>query len=386
MANTLTNLIAIIYQAIDRVSREQVGLIGAVFKNSSAELAAVNQSIVYPLAPASAAQDITPAVTSPDGGDQVIGNGSLTISKSRGVPIRWNGEEQKAGLNSGWYAQLLQNQFVQAMRTLTNEVESDLALLYKKFSRAYGTAGTAPFGTANDLSDFAQVKKILLDNGCGETDLRMVLGTTAAANMEGKQSGLFKANEAGTDALLRDGAVAKVQGFNLGKSAQIKDHTKGTGANYLTNLAETLAIGATTIAADTGTGTIVAGDVVTFEGDANKYLVTTALSGGSFTIAAPGLRQTLADGVAITVGNAYAANMAFDRNAIHLITRAPALPVGPDGKPADAADDVAYVTDPISGLVFQVTMYRQFRQVLYMVGLAWGQGCVKPEDGVVLLG
>lgn len=386
MANTLTNLLSIIYLAIDQVSREQVGLIGAVFRNSSAELAAVNQSIVYPLAPASAAQDITPAVAAPDAGDQTIGNGSLTISKSRGVPIRWNGEEQKAGLNSGWYAELLKNQFVQAMRTLTNEVESDLGLLYKQFSRAYGTAGTAPFGTANDLSDFAQTKKILLDNGAGETDLRLVLGTTAGAELEGKQSGLFKANEAGTDALLREGIITRVQGFGLGKSAQIKAHTKGTGADYLTNNVAGYAVGATTIAADTGTGTILAGDVVTFAGDANKYLVTTALSGGSFTIAAPGLRQTLADGVAITVGNAFTANMAFDRNAIHLITRAPALPIGPNGQPADAADDIAYVTDPISGLVFQVTMYRQFRQVLYMVGLAWGQGCVKPANGVVLLG
>jgi hypothetical protein len=357
-----------------------------VFKNSSAELAALNQSITYPLAPASAAQDITPAVTAPDAGDQTIGDGSLVISKSRGVPIRWNGEEQKAGTNSGWYAQLLQNQFAQAIRTLTNEVESDLGLLYKKFSRAYGTAGTAPFGTANDLSDFAQVKKILLDNGCGEGDLRMVLGTTAGANMEGKQSGLFKANEAGTDALLREGMITRVQGFGLGKSAQIKNHTKGTGAGYLVNNVAGYAVGATTIAADTGTGTIVAGDVAVFEDDTNKYLVTSALSGGSFTIAAPGLRQPLADGKTITVGNAYAANMAFDRNAIHLITRAPALPVGPDGRPADAADDVAYITDPISGLVFQVTMYRQYRQVLYIVGLAWGQGCVKPEDGVVLLG
>ena len=42
-----------------------------------------------------------------DEGDQTIGTSSMTISKSRKVPIRWNGEEQKSGINSGWYATLL---------------------------------------------------------------------------------------------------------------------------------------------------------------------------------------------------------------------------------------------------------------------------------------
>lgn len=388
MANTLTGLIPLIYQAVDVVSRELVGLIGASFRNSSAELAALNQDITYPLASARSAIDITPAVTSPDAGDESVGSGKLTITKSRGVPVRWNGEEQTAVQGTGVYDRLVINQFAQAMRTLTNEVESDLAALSKKFSRAYGTAGATPFGTAADLSDFSQPKKILLDNGCPESDLHLVVGTTASAQMEGKQSNLFKVNEAGTADLLREGIITRLQGFGLGKSAQIQTHTKGTGANYVTNTpaAATLPVGTTAIPVDTGTGTIVAGDVVTFAGDDNKYLVTSALSAGSFTIAAPGLRQPLADGVAVTVGNSYTANMVFARHAMHLITRAPKLPTGPGGRPADAADDIAYITDPISGLTFQVTMYRQFRQVLYIVGLAWGVGCVKPEHTAILMG
>ena len=71
----------------------------------------------------------------------------------------------------------------------------------------------------------------------------------------------------------------------------------------------------------TGTGTILAGDVVTFAGDSNKYVVATAFSGGSFTINAPGLRAALADNTAITVGNTAAQNVAFDRNSILLATR-----------------------------------------------------------------
>ena len=83
--------------------------------------------------------------------------------------------------------------------------------------------------------------------------------------------------------------------------------TKGTGAGYLVNNVAGYAIGATTIAADTGTGTIIVGDLVQFGGDdTNIYTVTSALSGGSFQIA-NGLLQTLVDNTTITIYSSYTA-------------------------------------------------------------------------------
>jgi len=376
MANTLTNLTPDLYEALDTVSRELVGMIPAVTLDANAERAAKGQTIRSAVAPSSAAADITPAQKAPDTGDQIITNKTLSISKSRGVAIRYNGEEQR-GLNTGpGYNSILQNQFAQAMRTLTNEVEADLTALYAQASNAYGTPGTTPFGTAGDFSDASFALKLLKDNGAPLTGNQLVVSSAAGASMLGLQS---RTDVQGNDSMLRQGVMLSTAGMDIRESAQINAHTKGTGASYITD--GTYAVGATAITIDGGTGTVLAGDVVTFAGDANKYVVETALAGGVVTLAAPGLKASLADGVAMTVGNAYAANMAFNRDAIVLVTRAPARPVE-----GDLAEDVMLMTDPRSGITFEVSMYKEYRQVHFEVALAWGVSAIKPEHMGILLG
>ncbi|MDE2399284.1 MAG: P22 coat - protein 5 family protein, partial [Burkholderiales bacterium] len=238
MANTLTSLIPTIYESLDIVSRELVGMIPAVARDTSGERAALNQTIMVPIAPVNALQDNTPAVTAPNEGDQTVGNVSMTISRSKHAPIRWNGEEQRGLINAGSYAGLLKNQFAQAFRSLVNQIELDLfTTAYQNASRAYGTAGTTPFGTAGDMSDLAQTRKILDDNGAPQYDLHLVLGSAAVANLRGKQSLLLKVNESGSDVLLRQGSITDLplEGFRVHNCGQISQVTKGTGASYVTS-------------------------------------------------------------------------------------------------------------------------------------------------------
>ncbi len=386
MANTLTSLIPTMYEALDVVSRELVGYIPAVSRSSTVEKAALNQSVLVPITRANTLANNTPGVTAPNTGDQTVDNVSVTISKSMHAPIRWNGEETKGMQNAGTFNTVMRDQFTEAFRAIANQVEIDVAALSIKASRAYGTAGTAPFGTAGDLSDSAQTLKILDDNGAPRSGRQLVLNTGAMANLRGKQNVLFKVNEAGTDTLLREGIVGRLQSFDLRDSAGPALFTKGTNSGATTNTAG-YAIGATVITlASAGTGTILAGDVITFTGDSNKYLVTSGdtdvSNGGTITLAAPGLRQAIpTSATAITTGANYTANLAFSRNAIVLATRMPATPDG-----GDMADDRMTVTDPVSGLSFEVAIYRQYRQIHIEVGMAWGYEMVKPEHAVVLLG
>jgi hypothetical protein len=382
MANTLTSLIPDLFAALDVVSRELVGFIPAVTMDAGVERAAVGQQVRVPITPAAAAENITPGQLPPDTGDQTIDNTPITISKARAVPFRWTGEEQR-GVNTGpGYQSIRVQQAAQAMRTLTNEIEADVASTYIRTSRAHGTAGTAPFGTTPALGDAANVLKILKDNGAPGGDLHNIIDTAAGVSLRSLTQ-LTKANEAGDQAsFLRQGVILPIFGMDIRESAQVKLHTKGTGTAYTTTAAG-FAVGVTSIPLITGTGTIVAGDVVTFAGDTNKYIVETGIAApGTIVLAKPGLRVAIpAAATAVTVGNNYRANMAFHRSAIVLATRPPALP-----EEGDMAVDRMLITDPRSGLTFEVAKYLQYRRVRYEIACAWGQALIKPEHTAILLG
>ncbi len=387
MANTLTNLIPDLHEALDVVSRELVGMIPAVRRDTNVARAAVNENVYVPITPAASSANNTPAVTAPDTGDQTIGSTAVTISKSKHVPVRWNGEETKGLQNSGLFSSIQADRFYQGMRTLVNEIDADLwAAAYVKSSRAYGTAATAPFGTAGDFSDFAEVAKILDVNGCPTGDRQLVLGHSAIANLRGKQSILFKANEAGSSDMLRDGMTDRIQNFAIRHSHAVGVHTKGAGTGY-DFVSGGEAIGQTTLSLEGGTVNttgIKAGDIITHAGDSvNKYVVNTGLTAtsGDIVIGDPGLLIAGVDANELTIGNSYTANLAFDRNAVILATRMPAMPEG-----GDSAEDVVQVMDDRTGLMFEVALYKQFLQNVYHVRVAWGCAAIKSAHIATLIG
>lgn len=382
MASTLNDLIPDLYEALDVVSRELTGFIPAVSRNSNIERAALGQEVRVPVTAEETAADNTPAVNAPDTGDTVVDNVAVTISKSKHVPVRWNGEQTRGLQNAGTFSSIQADRFYQAMRTLVNEIEKDLWLeAYKNASRAYGTAGTTPFGTAADLSDFAGVLGILEQNGAPTNDLQLVLGHAAIGNMRGKQSGLFKVNEAGSSDMLRNGMTDRIMNMAIRHSHQVGQHTKGTGADYVTS--GSTAVGVSDVALVTGTGTVLAGDIATFAADTNsKYVVGKGVTAaGTISLNKPGARVVIPTANALTLGASYTPNVAFARSAIVLATRAPALPEG-----GDAADDTIMITDPLTGLSFEVAVYRQFLQTAYHVRLAWGFRAVKSAHIALLAG
>lgn len=387
-ANTLTNLIPSLYAGLDTVSREQAGYIPAVYRDSTAERAAVGQSIIYHVAGPGNVDDVTPAMAIPEPTGQTIGNDSLTISKARVAEFGFVGEE-KVGLMTGpGYNVVQADMFSQALRLLTNEVETDLAVAaHAGVSRSFGDPATALFATS--INGVSQVGKILTDNGAPNSERQVVVDTTTGAALR-TLYGINTDRDYSRVPFAEQGVLITPHGMAIRETGQPQSHTGGTAASATTTAAG-FAVGITSIPlASAGTGTILAGDMITFAGDARQYMVVTGeadvSTGGTVVLQSPGLMQAIpGSATAITVvgvgvnTNYDVGGVAFYRNAIVLVARAPALPEG-----GDLATDRFMMTDPRSGLAFEVSVYKGYRKVRFEVALAWGVKVAQPRHTALL--
>lgn len=379
-ANTLTGLIPSLYAGLDIVSRELVGFVPAVTRNLTTERAAVGQTVTYPIVPPATLDDVVPSNIIPDPADKAIGTNTLTITKAKAAAFGVTGEET-LGLGSTWQT-VQADLFAQGLRTLVNSIELDLAAEAAANASLVYTAPGGGLFSGDKMTDAAQIRKLLDDNGAPATGRALIGNTTTGANLRSMYN-LTRANEAGSTLTLRDGELLDLLGFSVHETGQVVNQTAGTAASATTN-ASGYAIGAKTITlASAGTGTFVKGDIVSFAGDTRKYVVavgdTDVSNGGTITLTT-GLRQAIpASATAITRNASYSAQaVAFSRDALVLAARAPALPPG-----GDAARERMMLTDPRSGMTFEVSVYEMYRKLRYEVACAWGVKAIK-SDHIVL--
>lgn len=368
--NVLTDLAADIYKAADTVGRELVGAIPSATVNSGTEQAAIGQTIRSHFTRQPQVVDIVPSMTIPEGNDQTIDNKTMELTKQRGVQIPWTGEDVKFVDGGSGFETVYGDQIAQAMRAIANEAEADLCgEIYKNASRSVGTPGTTPFDTSFD--HVAELRQILVDNGMPTDGMSTIILNTAAGTKLRNLAQLQKVNESGNDLLLRQGALLDLQGLMLKESHGVVNHVAGTGAaTYRVNGAA--AKGAKSLDLDTGSGTIVAGDILTIGN--HNYVVAVALTGGTVILNDPGLVEDIADNAVVTVGANRVANFAFHKSAAEIAFRAPATPPG-----GDEAEDVMFVQDPFSGLVFAIFVYKGYKKAMFEVSAVWGYRAWKDE-------
>lgn len=376
MNGGLDELIPDVFVALDKVSREIIGILPAMTIDAQASQAAVGQEITWGITEPSVGEDFVPGQLPPDTGFQSFDNDGFTIEKSRQYPFKWTGEERR-GLNNGGQGQLSlqQQQIAQAFRAAINEMEAyAYGKVRAKISRAVGTVGTNPFAT--DIKNAAAVRQILVDNGTPNAGWTLIMDTNASTDLLDVNT---KVNEAGTDEFVRNGTFADFFGGAMKESSGITSVAVGTGTAYQTNLVGGYPVGTTNIALDTGSGTILAGDLVTFAGDTHIYGVR-SYAAGVLQLNSPGLRKTLADNVVMTILGAGPRNLAIQPGYALLATRVP------DMGPKDSAYDSQIITDPYSGLSFDLRMYLEFGQIRYQIGIAYGAVGLKGDGIAALLG
>lgn len=391
MANVLTDLANDIYKAADMIGRELVGIIPSITINADgSEEVAVGDTVRSHFTRAATVGDITPAMTIPEGDDQTVDTKTLTISKERGVKIPWTGEDIKHVNNGAGFETIYGDQIIQAMRALVNEMESDLGTdIYQNAGNAVGTSGTNPFASNFDI--IADGRQLLVDRGIPTNDRNVTtIVNSAAGKALRKLTQLQKANESGGTELLRQGELLDLLESRIKESAGIQNHTKGTGTLYDVDLVAGYDAGDTTVHVDTGSGTIKAGDIITFSagnlynGESRKAVVNTLVTPGSGDediIMNSGLFGSVADGEDVAIENSFAANLMLHKNAAELAIRAPANPIG-----GDAAVDRMLVQDPWSGMIFEISVYKGFKKMMILVGAVWGYKTWKPDAVVIVQG
>jgi len=357
-------------------------MIPAVTQDMTASGVAKGQTVSIPVTPFDATtSDVVASNSAPTGDGETIDHVDLTISKvKKAKPIVWTGEEQ-LGVG-GKVSAVIRDQYVQRMRALVNEIEEDVALEAISGALAkgnvVGTAGSHPF--ASNTNALTSVLKTLKDNGAPVSDLQAVINTESGMDLRNIAS-LQKINESsdGGD-LLRRGILGNLFGFNIRESAGFKEMGTSEASGYLVNGGATK--GTKVIAIDTGSGAIAKGSIVTFGADTTKYVVAEDVaSGGTAMILATPLVSNVADNTAVTVGSAYTGNACFSRGSILLATRVPAVTAG-----GDLALDRTYITDPVSGLSFEVALWGGAYQNTVTIATAWGVKNIKPEHTVALIG
>jgi len=325
-------------------------------------------------------------MTIPEGTDQTVDNKTMTMSSTASVKIPWTGEDIKFVNNGAGFDTIYGDQIKQAMRAITNQIETEVALdIADRASRAVGTAGTTPF--SSNFDDVAEIRQVLVDNGMPSNDRQAtIVMNSAAGTLLRNLAQLQKGNESGGVELLRRGTLLDLQGIQIKESAGIGSHTAGTASSATTDAAG-YAVGATTITlASAGTGTILAGDVITFAGDTNQYCVTTGdgdvSGGGTIVLGENGLRVAMSAATkAITMVATSTKNIAFHKSAVEIGVRGLAQPSG-----GDAAVDRLTVQDPESGLIYNIAAYKGYNKAMFDVSVLYGYKVWKPEFTAVLLG
>jgi hypothetical protein len=375
--DTLLNIFPVLYEAIAKFPRRQFGILRAVQINAGLERAAIGQEIIWDLPRINTPVDVEPSCVLPCPPADTAGSKNFKMEQSRAIRIAVTGEANLA-LGSSMKTRRA-NQYLQAMDVLAAEIETYLVIkAIAGASRAYGTAGTTPFQDPTDMSYFANMYRILLENNRNSGNLAMILNGKSSTMLRSKMSNIWKANEFGDTSLIQDGILTMIEGFAIHEINNMPLHVKGTGAAYVTNGAT--AQGVADVALVVGAGTVLAGDVVTFAADTdNKYVVNAGIAApGIISLGEPGARMIIPTGNAMTIGANYQPNVAFNSDAIGLAVRPPAVPAE-----GDAAIDSFIIQDPVTGLPFEIRRYAEYRQIVDEVSIAWG-GKVFDPAGIVL--
>lgn len=375
MANDLSNILPKILARGLMVLRKRVIMPRLVNTSYSVEAAMKGDIINVPIPASKTAVDVTPSNTPPSPSNTAPGTVPIALDQWKKSDFFLTDKDLTQIDRNAHFFPMEAEAAIEALAVAVNQ---HIFSKYKKVYGFTGTAGTTPFASA--VTDATNLKKILNQQKCPKDLRRAVLDFSAEANMTALQAFRDAAQSADPNVIM-EGEIGRKLGFDWFADDDVPTHTAGTGSGYLINNASGQAIGDTTVTVDTGTGTIVVGDIVTFAGHSQTYVVTAALAANQFSISPP-LVAAVADNAAVTVKAAHVVNLGFHRDAFAFATR-PLLSSTID---LSLGNEMMSMQDPKSGIVLRLEVSRQYKQTVWEFDILWGAELVRPELAARLAG
>lgn len=233
----------------------------------------------------------------------------------------------------------------------------------------------------NDPSHLTGARTLLSKANAPMQNRRAILSPDVVGGMS-DNSKLEEFMKAGDNAALREAAVGKIKGFDTYENNNLADWVAGdlaAGTALQTNAVATAGSTGLTLKDSGGslTGTLKAGDVISFAGHTGNYVVTSEIEASSnlaVVALSPALREDVALNEAVTIESADYTNagLAFHRNAFAFSSR-------PLETSFTGGNIVQSLTDPTTGITLRYELSRDNKAVQHSLDILFGGKVIKPE-------
>lgn len=375
MANDLSNIMPKILARGLLTLREQCRMPRIVNGDYSAEAAQKGTTIDVPVPTKRTAHDVTPSNTPPVPEDTTPDKVQIQLNKWKAADFVLTDKDLvQIEANKHFMPMSVQ----EAIRALSNEVNTSIQAEYKGVYGYTGTAGTTPFASA--ATDAVNARKVLNSQLCPRDNRRGVLNYDAEANALALPT-FADAEKVGSSEVKIEGELGRKYGIDWYTDDAVPTHTAGTLTGTITT-SGAHAVGAKTVLLATDAGEAIAlkaGDIVTFAGDTQTYVVGADLTVGASSTGSvainPGLKVAPAAGTAISVKASHVVNLAFHRDALAFANR----PLAQSTQEMELGNKILSMQDPLTGLALRLEVSRQYKQVVWEFDILWGAKLVRPE-------
>jgi hypothetical protein len=384
MANTFTDVVPILVaQGLQtlRAACVMPRLVNTDYSNTPANL---GDTVNVWIPSAVTVADVAPSAAPLQAGDSQPVKAPIPLNKWRRAGFYLTDKQQEeivGGVQS--------KQTGEAVKALAEDINAFIFSLYPAVYGFQGTPGTTPFAT--DVTGATNVRKTLNLQRAPLAERRLVVDVNAEANALALPA-FTSAYIVGNPTAVIEGTIGRRLGFDWAMDQQVPTHPSValTAGAATVNGAQAINQGSTnggrtgtvSIAKATNAGSLIAGDILTFAGDAQTYTVlaaATLIIGNTTASIAPALSTAKAGGEAVTLKAAHVVNLAFHRDAFAFVSR-------PLQASTANVEEMMSVVDPISGVAVRLEVSRQNKQMLFDFDVLYGAACVRPELAARLAG